>query len=189
MSGHSKWSDIKRAKGRPHYTVRAERDEAGKVWFLRVNELDGVFTQARRLEQAEAMARDVIAAMLEVPLDSFDLVIQPALDAEAESLVFRARNLRNAAAHFVAGSNTRMIATVHHLVGAQGLTMRDVSELLGMSFQRVGQLAAEPLPPDDPHLAELEAASARIMARLEPGTIRLSEADAAQLATGQSIGR
>ncbi len=149
---------------RPTYTVRAERD--GKVWFLRVNELDGVFTQARRLEQAEAMVRDVIAVMLEVAPDAFDLVIEPVLDPAAERLVFRARTLRSIATQLAAASNTHLLITVHHLV-AQGLTTRDVGDLFDLSFQRVAQLAAEPLPAEDAGMAELEAASAKIMAEIE----------------------
>ena len=38
--------------------------------------LENVFTQARTEDEIELMARDVIAAMLEVPHDSFELIIE-----------------------------------------------------------------------------------------------------------------
>jgi predicted RNase H-like HicB family nuclease len=41
------------------YTVLAERDEAG-WWAVRVSELPGVLTQARRLDQVEEFAREAI---------------------------------------------------------------------------------------------------------------------------------
>ena len=51
------------------YKVDIERD--GKWWAISVPELPGVFSQARRRGQVEAMARDAIALYLDVPLDSF----------------------------------------------------------------------------------------------------------------------
>ena len=64
---------------RTRYTVTAERD--GRRWLLRVPELPGVFSQATRLDQAEHMARDAIALMLDVSPDSFDVGIEPTLGA------------------------------------------------------------------------------------------------------------
>ena len=49
---------------RHRYLVEFER--SGDRWALRVPDLPGVFTQTRRLDQAAAMARDAIAAMLDV---------------------------------------------------------------------------------------------------------------------------
>ena len=51
------------------YAVLAER--SGRWWAISVPELPGVFSQARRRDQIEAMARDAIALYLDVPLDSF----------------------------------------------------------------------------------------------------------------------
>ena len=63
--------EIKTAKGRPLYTARCER--SGRWWAVHVPEINGVRTQARRLDQVEAMARDAIAGALDVPPDSFDI--------------------------------------------------------------------------------------------------------------------
>ena len=162
MSGHSKWSEIKRkAADRRVYRVTAERD--GRFWFLRVPELPGIFTQVRRLEQAPEMIRDAIAMMLDVPSHSFSVAVEPALEPELAELIASTQRIRNAAAHFVNGSNTRLATTVHALVDRE-LTVRDAAALLDLSFQRVAQLAAEPVPvSDEAELARLEAASQRIL--------------------------
>lgn len=167
MSGHTKWSEIKRQKAqRPRYRVTAERD--GKFWLLRVPDLPGVFTQTRRLEQAPDMIRDAIALMLNVAAETFDVEVEPALDPDLAEMIASTQRIRNAAAHFVDGSNTRLASTVHALVGQQQLTVRDAAALLQLSFQRVAQLAAEPVPAsDEAELARLEAASERILREIE----------------------
>lgn len=167
MSGHTPWTEMKRqATERPHYKVAAERD--GKFWFLRVPELPGVFTQVRRLEQAPDMVRDAIALMLDIPADTFDVDVEPALEPELAALVARTQQMRSAAAHMVQGSNTRLASTVHALIDEQQLTVRDAAVLLDLSFQRVAQLAAEPAPAsDEAELARLDAASERLLREME----------------------
>ena len=60
--------------------VTAERD--GRWWLVRVPEVPAAFTQARRPDQVEAMAREVIALLLDVPEDAFDLRLEPVVPAE-----------------------------------------------------------------------------------------------------------
>ena len=62
-----------RAARRPSYTVRAKRWEHG--WELHIAGV-GV-TQSHGLDDAEMMVRDYIALDLDVPADSFDVVITP----------------------------------------------------------------------------------------------------------------
>ena len=64
---------------RPTYTVNAER--TGTWWAITVSELPGVFSQARRLEQVETMARDAIAMYLESPKDTFDVAVRQVPEA------------------------------------------------------------------------------------------------------------
>jgi len=49
----------------------------GDWWAVRIPELKGCHTQARSLAEVEFMARDAIALLLEVPLDSFTLSLLP----------------------------------------------------------------------------------------------------------------
>ena len=64
------------------YSVNFQR--SGKWWAISVPQLRGVFTQARRRDEVEAMARDAIALYLDVPADSFDVAIDE-VDAAAEA--------------------------------------------------------------------------------------------------------
>jgi hypothetical protein len=64
---------------RQTYEVRASR--SGQWWALDIADLGGERSQVRRLYEAEATARDVIASALDVDADSFDIVVvatQPA---------------------------------------------------------------------------------------------------------------
>ncbi|MEU3452396.1 hypothetical protein ABZ671_02140 [Micromonospora sp. NPDC006766] len=47
-------------------------------------EIKGVFSQARRLDQVEGMAREAIALMLDVDPHSFDVDVQPDLPQERD---------------------------------------------------------------------------------------------------------
>jgi predicted RNase H-like HicB family nuclease len=123
------------------FTVRAQR--SGKWWALDVPEVPGVFSQVRRLDQAEAMARDAIAAMLEVDSDSFAIEIAPDFAPDVKDLldsVYRARQALDEAQRAAA-------AVVQHaaavLTRKDGLSMRDAGRALGISHQRVAQILEE----------------------------------------------
>ncbi len=127
---------------RSSYTVSAERN--GEWWAITVDELRGVFSQARRLTQVESMARDAIALFLDVPADSFDLSVREKLAPDVALVVAAAKEARAAAiAHQeVASERSRAAART---LAAQGLAQRDIGRLLDLSHQRVAQLL-EPVP-------------------------------------------
>jgi len=50
----------------------------GNRWAISVPELPGVHPRVTRLDQAEALTRRVIAGVLGIPADSFDLRLGPA---------------------------------------------------------------------------------------------------------------
>jgi predicted RNase H-like HicB family nuclease len=127
-------------RARRVYEVLAERD--GRHWFLRVNELPGVFSQVRRLDQAEGMARDAIAAFLDVSADGFGVMVTVKLPADLERDVAGVIDLRGAIDRTEReyAEQTRRLAT--RLVQGEGMTVREVGHLLGLSYQRVSQLVA-----------------------------------------------
>ncbi|HEU4399857.1 MAG TPA: type II toxin-antitoxin system HicB family antitoxin [Actinomycetota bacterium] len=122
---------------RPTYRVTAQRD--GRWWFVRVPEIQGAITQARRLEQVEAMAREVISLLLDVTPDSFDLDVQPAIPDEVRAELTRARDLQRQAERTQAEAAT-LVREAARKLRAQGLTVADVGAVLGVSFQRASQL-------------------------------------------------
>jgi predicted RNase H-like HicB family nuclease len=119
------------------YTVVCERSDGW--WAIRVRELPGVFTQVRRLDQAEAMARDAIAMFERRKADSFAVEVSAVPPSGTTKVVTRARRAREEAeaAQSVA-SDATMAAAVALVRG--GLTVRDAGMLLGLSHQRIAQV-------------------------------------------------
>ena len=125
------------------YTARAERDEGG-WWVVTVPELDGVFTQSRRLDRVEDLARDAISLWLEVPPTSFNVELKatvPKLDEQ----ISRVDHLRREAERLreEATATSRELARE---LSVRGLTVRDIGQVLGISYQRAAQLLDEEKP-------------------------------------------
>jgi hypothetical protein len=59
---------------RPTYT--AKTCNRGNWWLVSVPEVPGAITPVGRLVDAERMAREVIARVLAVPRDSFDVMVK-----------------------------------------------------------------------------------------------------------------
>ena len=119
------------------YTVRARR--IGGWWALDAEGVRGVHTQVRRIDQAEDMARDAIAGVLDVAPGSFEVMVVPEMPDTVRAIVDQATMARSQAAQAqdAAAGLTREAA--RRLVG-EGLTVRDAGVLLGISHQRVAQL-------------------------------------------------
>jgi len=126
---------------RTTYTALAVRE--GDWWAIEVPELPGVFTQARRLDRAEAMVRDVLSLWLGVPEDSFDVrVVAQISPADAQATVTKAVQSREAADQASAEA-ARSMREAARLLTSQGLTLRDTGEILGVSYQRVQQITGK----------------------------------------------
>lgn len=126
------------------YTARATR--TGDWWAIEVDEVEGVFSQARRLDQVEAMARDAIALMLDVDPDSFDVLVSPELPAQWQEDLDELRCIRTTADTMVAMAGVKAWQTVRLLHDAEGLPMREIGAVLGVSHQRIHQLLSMPMP-------------------------------------------
>ena len=120
------------------YTARCQH--SGDWWAISVPELKGINTQARRLEKAEAMARDAIALFLDVPTDSFEVRVEPILPSELQKKVGRAKKVRGEAELLQAEAATVSAAVAADLVQGAHLTVRDAGRVLGRSHQRIAQL-------------------------------------------------
>ncbi len=129
------------------YSATAER--SGKWWALSVPEIPGLHTQARRLDQAPAMVREAIALMLNVSENSFDVTILPSIGAEVDAVLENLAQARESAglAEKCLTAATRQAVDV--LTGKHGLTVRDAGIVMGVSFQRVAQVAAQLAELDD----------------------------------------
>ena len=119
------------------FTIRARR--SGRWWALDAQGLRGVHTQVRRIDQAEEMARDAIAGVLDIAPDSFEVVVVPevpnavrAIVEEATTARSQAAQAQDEAAHLTREAARRLVE--------EGLTVRDAGTLLGVSHQRIAQL-------------------------------------------------
>ncbi|MEV0153045.1 type II toxin-antitoxin system HicB family antitoxin [Micromonospora sp. NPDC050686] len=63
-------------------TFTAECVRSGGWWAITVPEIKGVFSQARHLDEVEAMAREAIALMLDVDPHTFDVDLHRDLPQE-----------------------------------------------------------------------------------------------------------
>jgi predicted RNase H-like HicB family nuclease len=125
------------------YTAIAER--SGGWWAVRVREQPGVFTQARRLDQVEAMVRDALAGLLDAAPGSFEIQVIESLPEEVADEVAHARQARAQAAQAQTTADAAMRRAAARLVDS-GLTVRDAGRVLGVSAQRVSQLASGKSP-------------------------------------------
>ena len=120
------------------YEVRARRD--GKWWMVEIPALNGL-TQARRFTEVEHMARDFIALTLDVPIESVAVEISVAKIAgiNVEQRLAKIRKNRRTATELeqAALADTEQLAKE---LAAHDLTVREIGEVLDISFQRAHQL-------------------------------------------------
>jgi hypothetical protein len=125
-------------------TARARR--SGDWWAIDVPEVAGAFTQAKRLDQVPAEVADAVATLLEVPVSTVELERIEIIFGNAETtrtlneVIRTARSLAEEAERIQREASAAMREAVDVLRGL-GFTVRDVGTMLGVSHQRVGQLA------------------------------------------------
>jgi hypothetical protein len=120
------------------YTATAHRE--GDWWVV---EVEGVgVTQAKRLDQVEDMARDMVALMTDVDIETVAVDVAPQVGPELDGLVISARTAADVAKKAQAKATEVSRATVKRLKEA-GYSLRDIGVLTGVSYQRVHQLLEE----------------------------------------------
>ena len=120
-------------------TAKAER--SGGWWAVEVPEVPGLFTQAKRLDQIDGMVRDAAALLTGEPEASFDVAVEPVVPESVASSLGRSHHLTEEAARLQrdAAEEARKAA---QLMQAEGMTVRDIGRVMGVSFQRVSQILA-----------------------------------------------
>lgn len=122
-------------------TYRAELERDGRFWRVRVPDL-GRTTQARNLSEAEAMARDLIAIMADVPQNSFDVDMKIMLPEDVQLELDQSMALRSQAKQSQAEA-ARLSRDAAQRLHNLGLSLRDIGRALGVTFQRAKQLVDE----------------------------------------------
>lgn len=121
--------------------VTAKAVRSGDWWAVEVPEVDGAYTQAKRLDQIPAMVADAVYLLADVPV--VDVEVDLDVDFGDPALLAEAREVRQQVGDAVAAQDRAATASrrvVTRLRG-RGLSVRDVGALLHLSPQRVSQLA------------------------------------------------
>ena len=121
------------------FTVTAERGR-GPWWVTECAEV-GAVSQVRRLDQAADDIREAIAYLSGLPEDSFGIEVAPVLpDAFWEAM--RGAEDQRAAAAAANRAAAELNQRAARVLRDEGLTLRDVGHLMGVSHQRAAQLAS-----------------------------------------------
>lgn len=125
------------------YQAVAER--SGDWWAISVPELPGVFTQAKTLEKGEAMAQEAIGLMLDVPTRHITVELKAKVP-DAEGVLQNLASARRRRAEATAREANNLLKAAQTLTAV--MSVRDAGKVLGVSYQRVSQLAnsGEPSP-------------------------------------------
>lgn len=122
------------------YDITVTRE--GRWWMISVPAIDGL-TQARRLSEIEPMARSLIAVTADIPASHVEIgetrIMVPGLGDVTDYTTEVARARARAEAAETEAANV-MQEKARRLVAAQ-VPLRDAAEMLGVSYQRVHQLA------------------------------------------------
>jgi predicted RNase H-like HicB family nuclease len=129
---------------RTNYSVRYERDETG-WWVAQVKEAPAAISQGRTIAEARRRIREALGLALDddAAAKRAVLVDDVKLPAEVRRAVRQARAAR---ARLEAESRKAQDSTakaVRTLLKGMRLSVRDAGELVGISPQRVHQLAHE----------------------------------------------
>ena len=125
------------------FTATARRSQG--LWAIEVTG-DGLtfpaYTQAKRLDQAEDVVRDLLALHFNVDAtDAGDIQLVPVLESRLAEEVSKTRHVRERAVKLRVDAVWQTRQSAQQLK-AQGLPQRDISVLLGISHQAVSQLLA-----------------------------------------------
>jgi DNA-directed RNA polymerase specialized sigma subunit len=121
----------------PVITYKATVSREGDWWVIDVQGV-GV-TQAKRLDQVDRMARDLVSLMEDVPADVVQVAVTVRLDDDTETLRRNHERLRReaeAATQIASGAREQLMRSLQ----AAKLSSRDIAELTGVSHQRVSQI-------------------------------------------------
>lgn len=149
------------------YQAKAER--SGDWWALSVPEVPGVFSQCRRIREAEGMVAEALALFLDVDPTMIAVVVIPVLGDDLDERIRERRAMVTQLEQLQRDLGSVSAGLLRSMIDA-GLTQRDAADVLGLSFQRVGQLLAAPREaPVLPLVAAAEKAAASRATQIRSG--------------------
>ncbi|MFT4188550.1 MAG: hypothetical protein QM621_08200 [Aeromicrobium sp.] len=124
--------------------VKAVAQREGKWWAIEIPDVNdgGVFTQARTYSEVEAMAADAVATVYDIDPAEVEVRVELLVPPEVRAHMDEAARLREQAADANRRSAEEARVAAREL-RARGLSLRDIGAVLGVSFQRAGQLVKD----------------------------------------------
>lgn len=122
--------------------VTAICERSGDWWAITVPEIEGGYSQTRRLNQVPAMVADLVNLATGTPVDQVHVTVEPRLGGEAATELQIAEALEAQSKALQAEAFACRGAAIRAYKHA-GLSVRDIGTLTGISFQRVSQILAE----------------------------------------------
>lgn len=120
------------------YEINVFRD--GKWWMVEIPGIDGL-TQARRLSEVKKMAREYIALSCNVAVDEVSVIVGSIKVDGKEYARRQAQLLAARVARVEAEERERTLADkLAHELAAESIPVRDIGELLDLSYQRAQQI-------------------------------------------------
>lgn len=119
--------------------VTALAQRSGDWWAIEVPEVDGVFTQAKRLDQVPEMVADAVAMLEDVDPTTIEVEVVPTIPADLREHLELAK-VQRAKADDLNVEASALIRRVAITLNREGYSMRDIGVVLGVSHQRVAQL-------------------------------------------------
>jgi len=123
------------------YRVDIARDASG-AWLARVPDVPGCHTYGKTLEQARRRIREALALWVD-DAETAELRFRVRLPADVRAGLSHARSARQRSARAQLEANEATRVAARDLTERFGLSLRDASELLELSHQRVQQLVSE----------------------------------------------
>jgi predicted RNase H-like HicB family nuclease len=119
--------------------VTAVATRTGNWWAVEVPEIHGLYTQVKRLGQVADTVREAAALLTDEPIEA--VIVRAVLPDNLQTIVDQVRReaAEAEAAQRRAAEDTRALVA---RLRSQGYSVRDVGTVLGVSPQRVSQLAA-----------------------------------------------
>lgn len=113
-------------------TYRVEVVRSGNWWAITVPDLPGTLSQAKRIDQVEANAREAIALMIDGDEENFDLDIRIHTDPAVAELIAELQASTEATTRARADEARTRLGVIRELQKRQ-LPTRDIGALIGLS--------------------------------------------------------
>ncbi len=123
-----------------HYTANARRSEGW--WIVQCDQFPGALSQVRRLERAADEHREAIAFVADLSADEIQVDVRPVLAPDLETELQEAMTLAQSARRDEEAAR-RKRRDVARRLAEDGLTVRDIGVVFGVSYQRAHQLVSD----------------------------------------------